>query len=388
MIIEKKTVFPAIKLCQIPYPLPQEPIRNAKIDSKEQGSIPIRNNAGEVHMEKTQTACEFGDLCAKYRAEKSLFGYTPSVLKSGIQKYGRRAEVDKGLWCIAEMDLFSLLEWDGPILDAYLEEHPGESRTNVRRSARRIRTNLVNRLVAMMSEEVNISAWWIPIKILELYQKWTGNRDNPSSRKHLVDMYSYLTSQRMIRLISDLKSVYLLPPDYAKPEQMTDLVRIFRKISALHPAVYTDLIKIGDVEWNLDLGKYPVSFNHCIKGVAFNIEKGSDHVFYWLHQLCSLEKKHAVAKYRYIKAVWEILYRFIDQHGEYEFVRESISALEFFFKKMTHQEKPIYLYHAILLLVRRYEIDWNLSVPAIDIPIAEVRAHLQRAPCWRKNADG
>ena len=85
-------------------------------------------------------------------------------------------------------------------------------------SGQRIRTNMINRLVVMMSEEVNISAWWMPLKIYELYQKWVENRDNTSSRKYLIDMYYYLTSQKMIRLISDLKSVYLLPPDYVKPQ--------------------------------------------------------------------------------------------------------------------------------------------------------------------------
>ena len=67
---------------------------------------------------------EIGDLYARYRLEKSFFGYDPSVLKSGIQKYARRAEVEKGLWCLVEMDLFSLLEGDGVALDSYLREYP------------------------------------------------------------------------------------------------------------------------------------------------------------------------------------------------------------------------------------------------------------------------
>ena len=68
-----------------------------------------------------------GDLYGRYRSEKSFFGYSPSVLKSGIQKYARRAEVEKGLWCLVEMDLFGLLEHEGPTLDAYLRKYPEES---------------------------------------------------------------------------------------------------------------------------------------------------------------------------------------------------------------------------------------------------------------------
>ena len=116
-----------------------------------------------------------GELCARYRCEKSFFGYNPSVLKSGIQKYARRAEIQKGLWCLVEMDLFSLLEWDGAALDGYLRNHPKETRANTQASAKRIRTNMVNRLVVMMSEEVGISAWWMPSMIHELYQSVDGN---------------------------------------------------------------------------------------------------------------------------------------------------------------------------------------------------------------------
>ena len=39
---------------------------------------------------------------------------------------------------------------------------------------------------------------------------------------------------------------------------------------------------------------------------------------------------------------------------------------------MTHREKPIYLYHAVLLMVRRKEIDWNSTAPPVDTPIADV----------------
>ena len=71
----------------------------------------------------------FGDLYARRRVDKSFFGFDPSILKSGIQKYARRAEVEKGLWCLVEMDLFSLLEWNGAALNAYLQQYPKETRS-------------------------------------------------------------------------------------------------------------------------------------------------------------------------------------------------------------------------------------------------------------------
>jgi hypothetical protein len=111
----------------------------------------------------------FGDLYVKHRSNKSFFGYTTLILRSGIQKYARRADVAKGLWCLVEMDLFSLLEWNGAALNAYLSKYPEKTRAKVQTQAKGRRTNMINRLVAMMSEEVNISSWWMPLKILELY---------------------------------------------------------------------------------------------------------------------------------------------------------------------------------------------------------------------------
>ena len=237
------------------------------------------------------TGSQIGNLYHRYRSEKSFFGYNPSVLKSGIQKYARRAEIQKGLWCLVEMDLFSLLEWDGAALDAYLQNHPKETRANTQASAKRIRTNMVNRLVVMMSEEVGISAWWMPLIIHELYQRWVETRGGPESRKYLVDMYLFLTSQKMVRLISDIHSVYLLPPDYVKPKQMVDLIRIHQGIQRRYPAVYAGQTEIGEVSWSVDAEGYPNAVQKCVNGIIYNIERGSDHVFFWIKRLFDLERK-------------------------------------------------------------------------------------------------
>ena len=232
-----------------------------------------------------------------------------------------------------------------------------------------------------MSEEVNISAWWMPLKILYLYEKWMENRDNPSSRKYLMDMYLYLTSQQMIRLISDLKSVYLIPPDYVKPTEMNDLIQIHNNIQKDYPQIYFEQEKVGKLNYEMDLSMYPAKIQPCLKGIIYNLEKRDDNIFYWIRKLCDYEfsdwfngekKKKFEYNYQYLKIVWEILYRFIDQNSEYEFIRRTICALQKFYKKMGHKEKPIYLYHAVLLIVRSKEIDRNSKPPEIDTSIVDV----------------
>ena len=226
----------------------------------------------------------FGDLYARYRVERSYFGYDPSVLKSGVQKYARRDEVDKGLWCLIELDLFSLLEWNGAALNAYLQEYPDETYVNTIRQAQRLRTNMVNRLVVMMSEEVSISAWWMPVKIFELYEKWIANRGNVPSCKYLLDMYFYLTSQKMIRLISDLHSVYLLPPDYVKAKQMGDLIKIHNDIQKQYMDIYADQTNVGHVTWTVNMDRYPTKLQTCVDGIIYNLEK-------WLRSRFLLDQK-------------------------------------------------------------------------------------------------
>ena len=75
--------------------------------------------------------------------------------------------------------------------------------------------------------------------------------------KYLIDMYLYLTSQKMIRLISDLKSVFQIPPYYVDPDQMIDLKRIHNKIAKRYPDIYSNQAKVGKVTWQLDLSHYP-----------------------------------------------------------------------------------------------------------------------------------
>jgi hypothetical protein len=189
----------------------------------------------------------------------------------------------------------------------------------------------------------------------------------------------------MIRIISDLKSVYLVPPDYVKAGQMNDLRQIHYNIQQRFPQIYSGQAEVGTFKWEMDMGRYPSNLRPCIEGIAYNLEKCSDNVFYWIKKLCDLERmewfhkknrnkkiKKFEYKYKYLKIVWEILHRFIDENREYEFVREQIFALQEFYKRMGHREKPIYLYHAVLLMVRRNEIDWTSTAPPVDTPIADV----------------
>ena len=102
------------------------------------------------------------------------------------------------------------------------------------------------------------------------------------------------------------------------------------------------------------------------------MEQGSDNVFYWIRELYEAAQINKVKEYNYSNLLWKILHGFIDRYREWEVIRGPISALNNFYRKMTHKEKPIYLLHAILLIVRRNEIDWKSVPSAVDIPIDNI----------------
>jgi len=357
-----------------------------------------------------------GKIYLKRRNEQSYNGIAIGILKSGIQKYARRDLLVKGLWCLIELDLFSLLETNHDGIQEYIKRYSEEYKFNVEesallsafneaefqqyiwRKAKGIRTNLMNRLIVMVSEEISISAYWMPLVINELSELWHQRRGQEISRKYLIDMYKYLISQPKIRLISDLKSVYLLPPDYVKPAQLSDLKRIHAKLmQSLNlsrryedcKVVPENLIDSSSLELRSFMDEVDEEQRTIINGILYNIKHQKDHVFYWVNKLID-RQRDAEGKPRFghkgdsLNIVWQILLEFAEKRERlwndepktypenFNRVKAIIEVLRKWYRKMTHKEKPIYLYHAILLIVRRDSIDWNLEIPNIDTPFREV----------------
>ncbi len=76
-------------------------------------------------------------LSAAYRRERTWNNFKPDVMKSGLQKYIRRGNVEKALYCAGELDLF-------------------KECTDTR--AEGLRTNFLHRLMVIFLEDVGIGA--------------------------------------------------------------------------------------------------------------------------------------------------------------------------------------------------------------------------------------
>lgn len=92
-------------------------------------------------------------FCLRMHKQLSFNGIEPSVLKSALQKYIRRENYDKGLWSLIELDLFDLLEnGDSKAKEQALKESLSED--IIKMNAKKIRSNMLNRLIVIMSEEI------------------------------------------------------------------------------------------------------------------------------------------------------------------------------------------------------------------------------------------
>ena len=140
----------------------------------------IMNNILDVNMTKWRTC--FSSI--------SYYGYKLDILKSGVQKYLRRREFDKMVWCVAEIYLFQVLQTT--------EQH--------KKATKGIISNLLNRLIVMMDEEMlfaECDTYLMIRRYMEMFEK--GKRGDFSM---LFKICHLLCKSRMLRRNSDIRAYF------------------------------------------------------------------------------------------------------------------------------------------------------------------------------------
>ena len=120
----------------------------------------------------------------------SYYGYKLDILKSGVQKYLRRREFDKMIWCVAEIYLFQVLQTT--------EQH--------KKATKGIISNLLNRLIVMMDEEMlfaECDTYLMIRRYMEIFEK--GKRGDFSM---LFKICHLLCKSRMLRRNSDIRAYF------------------------------------------------------------------------------------------------------------------------------------------------------------------------------------
>lgn len=156
-----------------------------------------------------------------FRQEHSLHGFRIDVLKSALQKYTRRSNYEKTIFCAQELDLFA-------------EISGGE----------RIRTNFIHRLMIIFLEDIGlggISLWSEVDQLIDvlLNERKNNNRDREEEVKAIHELIFIFTSLPKLRIASFAKNYW------SSDSQDTD----YKNTSAhIDPEIHKKLTFMAELE--------------------------------------------------------------------------------------------------------------------------------------------
>ena len=251
---------------------------------------------------------------------KTFFGYKLDIVKSGIQKYLRRRKLDEMIWCVVEMDLFSNIDDE--------------------KSKKSIRTNLMNRLIVMLDEELCFSDWNNFLKCYNLLESW--NKEGRNDPKKLITFCNIIVNSEMLRLASDVNAYYRngvsdqmktkltseIPErlkKYIKPKDDDEIVKLFVK--------FVELFEKGDESFfYYSQSIYAKKINGQTRNMLGKRKRGGEYI------------------------LWEYL---LDKCDNLPYLKLCLEKKlkEFFVRN--RKERHIFLINSLLLVYNKSKIDWN-----------------------------
>lgn len=177
-------------------------------------------------------------MITTYRAEKSISGHSLDVLKSGLQKYIRRGEEEKALYCARELDLFA-------------EAEGGE----------RIRSNMIHRFMIIYLEDIglgDIGLWDVVHKYINilLTERTKSNRNRLYEINAINNIVRLLCRARKTRACSFIRAwvhvQVVTPPIHEFTQQVInkswDSLQSFFKLWDLDKRQLENCLKITGIE--------------------------------------------------------------------------------------------------------------------------------------------
>ena len=270
-----------------------------------------------------------GNMYLKHRNVITFNGFEKSLITSALQKYIRRQEFKKAAWCVMELDYFKKL-YDPKNMKEYLEKYPDRNEKNTLSLVKGIQTNTVNRLRVICVEDVGIAQPGVCNIVNDLILKWEKSKREDANC--LIEIVRILCSSRKLRFISDLKSVFNLPPYYGEGSEGVRIKNFIVKLRNY----YNIPQPTGDENMNTD-----------------NIS-----VFYWISEhMDEINYKHKI---------WDIL----KNRSKPAFVDEINVLQEWFKKGQPAKETPLYFYQAVLLsIMPELNID-KINLINLEYPVS------------------
>lgn len=274
----------------------------------------------------------------------SYYGIPLDILKSGLQKYIRRCEVEKAFWCVSELDMFRKIQ-----------------------KSKSIVTNMINRLLVICCEDVGIGDINVLLIVNDCLKKYINFKDdyNTNSKKELLKIVMVLCHSKKIRLASHIRATYMNIEN-----------RILLNIK--YPQLYSNIDFVSSNVKN----KYKLKNDHeetdlrlCLDKIITNLLEKDDKIFYHIKDFLVItqnkEKKHYKSRFRkksgeYI--LWEILINYcnsgpaiinLNESIEFKIYLPYINVLLGWYKTRNNSrnENWIYLVNAYLIILRKIDIN-------------------------------
>ena len=176
----------------------------------------------------------------------------------------------------------------------------------------------------------------------------------PKIGMYLAQMATILSNAKKGRLISRLKSAFNLPTFYVDEKYRTRY-NIFHK-QLLHSTYESIEARSNCQTYSFDILKHYV------------YKKDVEKAFRCLGALCSTKNLNEIKAL--FKDLWSYLLALTPNNN-------IIKVLSEMYKKMTHTEKPLYLYHAMLIYMHYDKLSWseNENLPFIPKAISVHNLH-------------
>ena len=209
-------------------------------------------------------------LSTKFRHQVTWNGYAADLMKSGLQKYIRRGQTDKALYCAGELDLFKEAQ----------DEEKGEG----------VRTNFLHRLMVIYMEDVeNVSLFPIIYHSMkELFTERTKPDRNKQKEEHQIsEVVRLLSTSQKARVCSHIRAVF--HPAYkaihASYPSIHHLWTFIEKNNATTLADYCTLFQTYLQEKNILAVYYAIQIDRSTEKLGAPLFRSKSPVWFIFHEL-------------------------------------------------------------------------------------------------------
>ena len=304
------------------------------------------NNVYSIKKLDKSEMGEFGRMKYKgpFGGSISFYGLPLDILKSGIQKYIRRNETEKAIWCTIEYDLFR----------------------KIGKNTNGILTNMLNRIVITCVEDIGIgdinSIIYID-KELKYYYDNRHNFDDYRAKEALINIVSCLSISKKIRLCSHIKTVYMNSAFHSVIRDRYP--KLYENINYINPIV--------ENKYKLKNKKEEDDLRSIIDRIMTCFYNDNDQVFYHINAFLTKVRNEKGYQSRFRKKsgeyiLWEIIFEYckvglgicgLTETKDYNKYLPYINVLFEWYKTKNNSrnENILYLINAYLIILRKIDID-------------------------------